>query len=258
VSFPSACALEVSVVMAVHNGRAFLADAVGSVLGQAAGSAQGDVDLELILVDDGSTDDGIGSLDGPGLLAHPRLRCLRQAQKGTAAARNQGVTHARGASVAFLDQDDLWPPGSLALRLGALAADPTLEFVLGHVWQGSWAAGLSAREVLLGVPGRRLPGHIPSTLLIRRKALERLGGFQEDRLLAESFDWFVRAREQGARQRMLSQIVALRRLHAGNKGHTLREQRREYAAVLAGALRRRRSQSENRPTGRRPAQRMGR
>ena len=103
----------VSVVIPVYNAARFLADAIRSV------QAQRHPRIEIIVVDDGST-------DGSGEVARSfaGVRCLRQANGGIAAARNAGVHEARGNLLAFLDADDLWTPGKLALQLDVLRADP--------------------------------------------------------------------------------------------------------------------------------------
>src|SRR4051812_49232056 len=94
----------VSTVIPCFNGAAYLGDALASVL------SQDFTDVEAIVCDDGSTD---GSRDvARGLGA--RVRVVAQDHRGAAAARNLGVSHARGELLAFLDADDLWTPGRLA------------------------------------------------------------------------------------------------------------------------------------------------
>lgn len=97
----------VSVVMPVYNGAAFLAEAIESVLGQTHAS------VELIVVDDGSTDASPQIIGRHG----ERLVAIRQNNAGVAAARNAGIAAARGEFVAFLDQDDWWLPEKLLKQL---------------------------------------------------------------------------------------------------------------------------------------------
>jgi glycosyltransferase involved in cell wall biosynthesis len=169
------------------------------------------------------------------------MHYVYQPNAGTAAARNRGAALARGDCLAFLDQDDLWLPDKLAVQMDALAADPSLDLVLGHVWQGAFPAGTAAADLLASHAGRRLAGYLPSTLLVRREAFAAMGGFAADHALTEAFDWFVRARERGLRQQMLPQVVALRRVHGANKGRSQRHARAEYARVLKHSLDRRRN-----------------
>src|SRR5205085_4169423 len=113
----------VSVVVPVHNGESYLRESLESVL------APGHVALEVIVVDDGSTDRSAAAAERSG----PRVEVHRRERAGAGAARNHGVRVARGAYLAFLDADDLWTASSLAVRLEALCADPSVDLVFGHV-----------------------------------------------------------------------------------------------------------------------------
>jgi hypothetical protein len=105
---------DVSVVIPTHNRRRLLGQTLWSAL------AQRGVDFEVLVVDDGSTD---GTADGVAALGDHRVRLLRhEPSRGVASARNTGVAAARGAWVAFLDDDDLWAPDKLARQLEAVRA----------------------------------------------------------------------------------------------------------------------------------------
>jgi len=98
----------VTVVMPVYNVSAYVAEAVRSVL------AQTFTDYELVIVDDGSTDD---SLQICAAFDDPRIRIVRQANRGLAGARNTGIAESRGRYIALLDSDDRWLPEKLALHV---------------------------------------------------------------------------------------------------------------------------------------------
>lgn len=229
---PASAAPLVTVIVPVYNGLLYIVDAIRSI------TAQTYPNLEVIVVDDGSCDESGRALAD---LDDGRVRYVHQPNAGTAAARNRGAALASGDCLAFLDQDDLWLPGKLAVQMAALAANPSLDLVLGHVWQGAFPAGATAEGLLAGHPGRCLAGYLPSTLLVRREVFARVGGFMEGHALAESFDWFVRARDLKLQEHMLPEIVAIRRIHGANKGRTQRHARPEYARVLKQSLDRRRS-----------------
>jgi glycosyltransferase involved in cell wall biosynthesis len=143
---------EVTVVIPTHSAWPLLAVTLAAAL------AQEDVDLEVVVVDDGSTDETPQRLAE---LEDPRVRVFRNdpAQRA-AAARNRGIAEARGRWIAFLDHDDLWAPGKLRRQLDAAAA-------AGAVW--AYAGGLSVNEHLEVVGSQPAPpaGEIETSLLLR-------------------------------------------------------------------------------------------
>ena len=117
--------LLVSVIIPVYNGERYLADAIDSVLDQTYSA------LEIIVVDDGSTDNSRRVLEGYG----DDIRYFRQDNKGTASARNFGVRNSQGSLLAFLDQDDLWVPDKLQNQVGVMAESNVVQAVFGMVEQ---------------------------------------------------------------------------------------------------------------------------
>jgi len=109
----------ISVVIPVHNGAGFVADAVRSVL------AQRFPDREVVVVDDGSTDATPEVLREFG----ERIRTVRQPNRGVSAARNRGVVEARGDWVAFLDADDVWHPDKLQVQADVVGETPEVGLV---------------------------------------------------------------------------------------------------------------------------------
>src|SRR5260370_8391435 len=105
---------QVSAIIAVYNGAATVAQAIDSVLAQTFG------DLDLIVVNDGSTDGTPGILRSYG----DRIRVVDQPNRGVAAARNAGVRASRGQYIAFLDSDDAWAPPKIAQPLAPLQPPP--------------------------------------------------------------------------------------------------------------------------------------
>lgn len=184
----------VSVVIIFLDGGDFLAEAIASVLAQ-----QYD-DWELLLVDDGSTDRSSTVARTHAEARPDRIRYLEHpghGNRGMSAARNLGIRHARGRYVAFLDADDVWFPQTLAEQVRVLEARPEAAMVYGPLqWWYSWSgraedAGRDHVEQL-GVPGDTLiepptlvplflqdRAAVPSGLLVRREAIDRVGGFEE-------------------------------------------------------------------------------
>ena len=222
----------VSVVVPVHDGERYLAAAIESVLGQTRPPA------EVIVVDDGSTD---GSVQVAERYAPRGVRCHSQANAGGGAARNRGVALSDGDFIAFLDADDLWERGKLELQLAAFAADPSLDLVFGRVRQFV-SPDLDPEDArrLVCPPGLD-PGYIPSAVLMRRAAMERVGPLREDLDVGEFVDWMARAREAGLRDTMLPDHVVSRRLHKTNQGVIHATDRSDFARVVKAALERRRA-----------------
>lgn len=193
----------VSAVVPVRNGERYLAAALDSILSQSCCPA------EIIVVDDGSTDDTVV------VAGHyaSRVTLIRQSNQGPGAARNAGAARASGTLVAFLDADDVWTPGALASHLAALESSP--------VAVAAW--GLSSLAVALG--GKPPPedwGGRPqwalsvSSMMFHRSVLAEFGGFAAEMRYGEDLDLLVRLREAGLRMAHHDYLVAERRLHTGN------------------------------------------
>jgi glycosyltransferase involved in cell wall biosynthesis len=218
----------VSVVVPVFNGERHLAAALESALGQTYEP------LEVIVVDDGST-------DGTGDLArrYP-VRYVRQDNQGTGAARNTGLAEARGSLVGHLDADDLWEPDKTRLQVAALAADPELDAVSGHVLEFHSPDLPEAARRRLRPPRGPMPGQVIQAMTIRREAHARVGLFETHWTIGQDMSWFMRAREAGFRFSVLPDLVLRRRLHAASKGVTLGEHARQRLLIVKAALDRRR------------------
>lgn len=208
----------ISVIIPVHNGERFIADAIESVL------AQDYRPLELIVVDDGSTDQTREIVRG-----FTQATLLEQACAGAGAARNIGIRASRGELLAFLDADDLWEREKLTRQAEKLLTEPDLEAVFGHV------AEFGERRA----PGGSRPGPIPGTMLIRRSAFERIGFYDEDPGGVEGVDWYLRATEKSLRHQMLPEILYRRRIHGENRT-IVNLDPKSYLRALKGSLERRR------------------
>jgi glycosyltransferase involved in cell wall biosynthesis/SAM-dependent methyltransferase len=187
---------QVSVIVPFWNTRLFLEDAIQSVLGQTF------ADWELLLVDDGSND-GSTQVARQYVDRFPeRLRYIEHEchqNRGVAASRNLGVRQARGGYIAFLDSDDVWVPNKLARQLAILESERDAAMVCGpslfwYSWTGraedmarDFVKDLRITPAGLVRPPTLLVSSLsrgtfvanPSTILIRREALDRVGGFEE-------------------------------------------------------------------------------
>jgi glycosyltransferase involved in cell wall biosynthesis len=203
-------ALDVSVVVATRNRRALLAQTLRSVLWQR------DVAFEVIVVDDGSTDD---TADAVRAFADPRIRVLRnETSVGVAAARNRGADDARGTWLAFTDDDDLWAPHKLARQLQAARA-------LEREWVYGGAVVIDADAHIRRVQVPLAPEAIVTELLrsavipggasnvaVHRSAWDHAGGFDARFVVMADWDLYIRLAKRGLPACVDHPLVA-RRLH---------------------------------------------
>jgi glycosyltransferase involved in cell wall biosynthesis len=178
-----------SVIIPTFNRAAFLREAIDSV------RAQTEKDFELIVVDDGSTDDTRALVAEYG----DRIRYFVQPNAGVSAARNLGIRHARGKFIAFLDSDDLWLPKKLARQMQWMAAHPNLLLCytdevwirrgvrvnqkLIHAKAGGWIYPLCLPRCIIS----------PSSVLLRREVFDAVGWFDEQLPVCEDYDLWLRA-----------------------------------------------------------------
>jgi glycosyltransferase involved in cell wall biosynthesis len=219
----------VSVVIPCYNAARFLPEAVASVL------AQHYEPLEILLVDDGSTDSTPEI--APGLA--PEVRYLRQENRGPSAARNLGLREARGEIIAFLDADDLWPAGKLDLQVGRLLQDPALDLVSGRIRYVELPGG-QIPDLRFETPDQALPGIHIGSAVYRRRAFDVVGGFDESLRYSEDHDWFLRAREAALKMLVLAEVTLLYRHHDSNMTRHVPQRNAIQTLVIHKSLQRRR------------------
>lgn len=201
----------VTVVLATKDRPRTLPSAVGSAL------AQQDVDLELIVVDDGSNPPVVLSPEQRG---DPRVMLIRLDQnRGIGAARNIGVAAGTGAVLAFLDDDDTWRPHKLRRQLDVLQRQPAdvcgvecgFDFWDGskHVWRVLPEPGVHD----LSRPLLRHHCLVPTTFVLRRVAFDAVDGFDESLVRCEDWDLWVRLADR-YQFAMLGEVHADRQHHA--------------------------------------------
>ena len=179
---------EISVIIPTYNRASMVVEAVESVLAQEV------VDFELIVIDDGSTDETEARLSIYG----SSLKYYQQENKGVSSARNRGLELSTAPLVAFLDSDDLWLPSKLKIQHNYMAEHPEIQVCqTEEIW---WRNG---RRVNPKKHHEKPSGDIfqrsldlclvsPSAVMMRRELFEKVGYFDEELPMAEDYDLWLR------------------------------------------------------------------
>lgn len=229
----------ISVVIPAYNAALYIDACLDSVNAQ-----MGDFCLEVIVVDDGSTDDTVKCLQ-----RHPEVRLYKQVQRGPSAARNAGIEMASGEWLAFLDADDLWPPGSLQSRLLLMTRYPDAGLAFGDCRQfteegpylktvfedsGYGPARFGHPERVPRAYALLLENNFITTgsVLVKTALLREIGSFDESLRLVEDMDIWLRI---AASQPIVysSEVCLLRRRHGNNTSGDAEAMSNAYLAVLA-------------------------
>lgn len=187
----------VSVIIPAYKAAQYIAETLRSV------QAQTHENWEIWVIDDGSPDD-LGAIVQTFCAQDPRIHYHRQANAGVSKARNQGYQLAKGEYLAFLDADDVWLPDNLSTKLERFGQDP--DFGLVH----SDAAVIDQDSKPTGEIKSGKEGHIlndllrweetcipaPSSILVKREVVERVGGFEPSLSNAADFEFFFRVAKQ--------------------------------------------------------------
>jgi hypothetical protein len=221
--------IRLSVVIPTHNGGPLLAEAVRSV------EADRSPGVEILVVDDGSTDRSLKTVRGM-----TGVRPFQQPNRGPGAARNLGLSEARGELIGFLDADDIWLPG----RTERLLADdlPVADLLYSDHLIRNLATGAVHRKACrrLDPPAAAsLAIHNPictSTVVARRAALAAAGGFREDLRFAEDWDLWLRMAENGEVAQLAGVWAEHRERPGSLAGADRGELHRAQELVLAEAI----------------------
>lgn len=225
----------VSVIVPVFNAVKYLDEAIGSIFEQTYPN------LEVIAVNDGSTDDSLNVLENYA----SRITIIDSTNKGTPAARNLGVQAANGAYLAFLDADDIWHPDKLSTQRAMFDRNPYLDMTY-CCFEEFLSPDLSTeqqatRVVKSGVMSAALAG----TTLLSRTSFLKVGLFSETRRTGDFIDWYARAEDAGLNIIPTEHCHYRRRSHATNQSLQLEGLHKDYIDLVREALRRRREIKKN-------------
>lgn len=221
----------VTVIMPVYRGERSILTAVASALTQTHER------LEIIVVDDGSTDNTWALLE---TITNPRVRIIRQANAGAAAARNHALSYAQGQYIAFLDADDAWLPDKIMNELMTLeTASAPVGIAYSRYYAVDDDGNVFHRSPPVAFAGNvfadltaGLAFIIPSASLFHRAIFEDLGGFPTARRIHEDFAFILRAVKKYPAF-PTGQYDVLYRQSLRGKGRAIM---RDYDAAVAAAL----------------------
>lgn len=200
----------VSVIIPVYNGASFLAGAIENVL------AQNYQPIEIIVVDDGSTDATADIAIGYSNEVH----YVYQPKAGPSAARNLGIELSQGHMIAFLDVDDLWSVHKLDLQTTYLKANPTVEIVQGLIQMMHLVEPVSSNKPRFAVTSEPYQYINIGSALFRKHVFEKVGLFDATLTDNEDTDWFIRAWEKDISKVVLDEVTLFYRKHNSNLSNT--------------------------------------
>jgi len=222
----------ISVIIPAYDVDGFIEDALASVV------AQSGPIREILVIDDGSTD-GTAARVQAAARREPRLRLLASDRRGPGGARNAGLRAAIQPIIAFLDGDDIWPPGKIRRQLQRLAAADLPDVVSGLVQQ--------FRRLGPGFPvpadglGNAAPHVNLGACLFRREVFDRIGLFDEHLAQSEDVDLMFRVREAGLKLAIMREVTLLYRIRPGSLTQAGNDEGSALAALRRSIVRRRRA-----------------
>lgn len=211
----------ISIVLPLYNGKDLISKSINSVINQTYKN------WELIVIDDGSVDQGADFIAGH----YPQVTIIRQENRGVAAARNTGIRHCNAEIIAFLDQDDEWMPSKLQAQWDLLKKDPYCSFITcnhrfvcmeGIVLPANFSKKLFEEHRSL----------VPSALLIRKEALLSLNMFDESLEVSSDFDLIRRLRKAHFKEANVDQLLLKKWYHGSNASQNKPVLRNEILGLL--------------------------
>ena len=218
----------VSVIIPAYNQALYVSQTIQSVLEQTC------ADYELIVVDDGSTDETPRILAG---VQDTRIRVIRQPNAGLSAARNTGLRQSSAPLVTFLDADDFFLPDKLEVLSKYLENHPDIGLVVGRARYVDHIGNTIAEQVKtpprLALPELLLENPIcVSGILLRRIWLERIGVFDEALRACEDWDLWLRLIAAGCQMAWVEHLVVAYRVHPGQMTRQSERMRKALLSTL--------------------------
>ncbi len=219
---------EISVIVPFFNREGYIKEALESIV------MQDFRDLEIIAVDDGSTD---GSAQIVKEFSQFPIHLISQENQGAASARNAGVRAARGRLIAFLDSDDIWVPSKLSSQLADFHHAGGSKLCFGYIQEFISPDFLDHQNHF---QKRLIPGFSFITLMMLREDFLHIGELNSSFQLAEFIEWFERAKYKGFSAYLSDSVYAYRRIHQDNIGRAKSSNAKQYLQAIKSSLDQRR------------------
>jgi glycosyltransferase involved in cell wall biosynthesis len=214
---------KISVIIPLYNHAKFIEEAIVSVLKQTI-----DID-EIIVVDDGSTDNSIEVVR-----KYTNIILITKKHSGVIESVNMGLNMASGDYISFLDADDKWLANKTELQLTLLEKNPDVDMVYGNCMR------FKTEETPYGFKDTEIdimPGVCRGGGLFRKKAFDEIKLYNNDNSVHCFIDWFARAKEANMKSLIHPEIVFYRRIHDSNQGIREKDfQRQQYFNTLKAKI----------------------
>ena len=221
----------VSVIIPVHNSM-YICEALNSVKDQSYEN------IEIIVVDDGSTDNTTGEIS-----KFNGLQLIKTANRGVASARNEGLRSCKGEFITFLDADDIWSKEKTSKQVDFLIKNRNYDLIHGRFknyfqWDSEPPNGISREKFLDPDTGRLIS---LGTLMVRNNVFLKTGFFDDKLKTGEDLDWFIKMKESGSRVYFDDNEVMKRRLHSSNLSYKSISEESNIVRLLKASLERKRA-----------------
>jgi len=196
----------VSVIMPIHNGERFLAEAIENI------KRQNYHPLEIIVIDDGSTDRTSAIADQ----FKEDIRYIYQEKKGSFAARNVGIKMAKGDAIAFLDVDDLWEENTLSKQVRYLSRNSSVDIVQGLIQEMTLDESSKHGDLVFDESSEPYQFINVGSAVYRKEVFNTVGLFDETLKQSADTDWFYRAWRANVSKHVIKEVALLYRKHDRN------------------------------------------
>ncbi len=219
----------ISVIIPTYNTELYLEEALESIQNQDYPN------IEIIVVDDGSTDNTAE------ILKKYDVQYYYQKNNGVSSAMNSGFELAKGEYIASLDADDLWNSNKLSLQMKMFEEDSNLEIVFCHVKQFVCPKiNLLDTQLSISKDKAIMKGFSSIAMLIKEESFKKIGNFNESYKYGDFIEWFGRAQDKNVKYTIHDNILAYRRIHKSNMTKNKADARQDYLRIVKEIIARKR------------------